>query len=129
MIIFNLLSATPSPTIFLPSPMKSSAIARVVDNFVTRYPIQILCNLGFDVLYVLKDLWIVLNNLAENGMDLFSVVSYQDWDLSLRPLGPVRMKLIKILYMKGNCDLQYLVPNFSGLKFVISELSCVGLDF
>ena len=129
MIILNLLSATSSPTVFLPSPMMSSAIVRVDDNLITRYPSQILCNLGFDVLNVLKDLWFVLNNLAENGMDLISVVSYQDWDLSLRPHGPVHMKLVKILNKNTVCDLRYMVPNFSGHKFVISELSSVRLDF
>jgi hypothetical protein len=123
-------SATSAAAVISSSPMKTSTAtpSSVDENHITRCPVQIHCNLGFDALNVLKELRVDFNNMAENGMDLRAEMLSQNWDVFFARLhGPVYENLVKDFWRQAECDSHYVVSHVLGHRIVITEKTIAQL--
>ena len=86
-----------SSTVATPStPVKEAINIALDENYITKRPAHIHCNLESKDLQVLKELRIDFNNFAQNGMDLRIEMIAQGWENYFARLhGPVYERLVK----------------------------------
>jgi hypothetical protein len=110
--------------------MKTSTAApsTVDENHITRRPVQIHCNLGFEALIVLKELRVDFNNFAANGMDLREdMISQGRENYFARLHGPVYENLVKDFWKQAECDSYHVVSHVLGQRIIITEKTIAQL--
>src|ERR1044072_1504396 len=104
------------------SPMGTATATTVDENHITRRPVHIHCNLGFESLLVLKELRVDFNNFAANGMALREEMMSQGWEnYFVRLHGPVYECLVKDFWKQAECDSYHVVSHVLRQKIIITE--------
>src|ERR1044072_8314931 len=108
----------------LSSPVREAINMALDENYITRRPAHIHCNLKSEDLPVLKELRVDFNNLAQNDMDLRVEMIAQGWENYFARLhGPTYELVIQEFWRKAECDDQHVVSHVLGRRIVITEES------